>query len=150
MKVLFLKDVPKIGKKHEVKEVADGFAYNNLIPRKLVVLATPEHIRHAEAQVASMAHARKLKEDHIHDVVRKTKALLTIAVSANKEGHLFKGLRASDILSAIKKEYNIVLEEKDILLKNPLKETGVHTILLKMGDTEAECMIIIEPEKHSK
>ncbi|MBX9906487.1 50S ribosomal protein L9 [Patescibacteria group bacterium] len=149
MKVLFLKDVPKIGKKHEVKEVADGFAYNNLIPRKLVVLATPEHIRLAEAQQASLAHAREVKESRVHDIVLKTKeSPLKIAVPANKEGHLFKGLRASDILSAIKKEYNIDLEEKDILLKNPLKEIGLHNILLKMGEKEAECTIIIEP--HSK
>ncbi len=41
MKVIFLQDVPKVGKRHDVKEINDGYAMNFLLPRKLAVLATP-------------------------------------------------------------------------------------------------------------
>ena len=48
MKVIFLQDVPRVGKKYDVKEVNDGYAMNFLLPRKLVELATPKSIAELE------------------------------------------------------------------------------------------------------
>ena len=44
MKVIFLQDVPKVGKRHDVKEINDGYVMNFLIPRKLAILATPKAV----------------------------------------------------------------------------------------------------------
>ena len=44
MKVIFLQDVPRVGKRHDVKEVNDGYAANFLLPRKLAEVATPHAV----------------------------------------------------------------------------------------------------------
>ena len=44
MKVIFLRDVPRVGRKNDTKEVNDGYAVNFLLPRKLAVVATPKAI----------------------------------------------------------------------------------------------------------
>lgn len=148
MKVIFLKDVPKVGKKHEVKEVADGFAYNNLIPRKFAVPATPEHVREADAEKASVAHSREVKEASAREVAKKSKETpVRIEVSTNEKGHLFQGLRAVDVVKAIHTAYGISLEEKDIVLTVPIKEAGSYEIALRSGDFEGVCSVVIETKK---
>ena len=48
MKVIFLKDVPRVGKRNDIKEVNDGYAVNFLFPRKLAEMATPSAINELE------------------------------------------------------------------------------------------------------
>ena len=49
MRVIFLKDVPKIGKKFEIKNISDGHALNFLIPQGAVKIATPDAVKNVEA-----------------------------------------------------------------------------------------------------
>ncbi len=148
MKVIFLKDVPKIGRKGDVKEVADGFAYNSLIPRKLVQLATPENLRRAEDAKASVSHARETKESQLRDITKRSEETpVHIAVEANAKGSLFKGLRASEIAEVISKTLGISIDEHDVVLALPLKEVGTHRIALRAGQAKGECVIIIEAKK---
>jgi large subunit ribosomal protein L9 len=55
MQVIFLEDVPNIGKAGQIKEVADGYGRNYLIPRKLAAPARPQDIKNVEAQIKARA-----------------------------------------------------------------------------------------------
>lgn len=146
MKVLFLKDVPKIGKKGEVKDVADGFAYNNLIPRKLAAPATAENVKRAEQSQAATVHARAQKTETVRMLAERTKETpLMIEVSANAQGHLFKGLRAQDVIVALKAQFGAVLDEKDVALAQPIKEAGIHEVPVHGGDFRGSLHISITP-----
>ncbi len=146
MKVVLLKDVPKLGKKHEVKEVADGFAYNSLIPRGLVVPATKEHMQKAATQVALKAEKEKGFEAAFRGLIKESEETpLVLSGEANEKGHLFKGIRASDIIVALGKR-GLELKERDIILPAPLKEVGAHEVTLQSGDLKGQLHIIIKKQ----
>lgn len=146
MRVIFLRDIPKIGKKGHIKDVADGFAHNNLIPRKLAVPATEGNIKRFESERAAHAHADEVRVAEVRDLVARSKsAPVLIRAAANERGHLFQGLRPSQIVAAIRDAYNIVLDEKDVHLDRPLKEAGNHAVAISAPGYRGECLIIIEP-----
>ena len=65
MKVVFMEDVPNVGKAGQIREVADGYGKNFLIPRKLAVPAKPQDIKAVEAQIKARARvAAKTEADN--------------------------------------------------------------------------------------
>ncbi len=145
MKVIFLKDVPRVGRKHDLKEVADGYALNNLIPRKLAVPATPEHIRRVATERSAQASSSAAQETRVRELSSKTKETpIAIQVVANEKGHLFKGVHASDIINAIRKDHGVTLTEKEIEAPESIKEVGLYTIHVTVGGYRGECIISIQ------
>jgi large subunit ribosomal protein L9 len=138
MKIVLIKDVKGVGKKHDVKVVADGFALNSLIPQGHAVVATAgvmvriELIKkqeHAEKLVKENLLAKNLKS--IHD------AVVTVTVGVNEKGHLFAGLHAADIAPLVKAETEIDLLPEFIQLDKPIKEAGEHKIDVKVQGKSA-------------
>ena len=147
MKVIFLRDIPHVARKYEVKEVSAGYAQNNLIPRKFAVPATPEHLRRLEKERATAVETEKEKEAHINELVqRSADAPLRMSLPANAKGHLFKGVHAGDIVGAIRAQYGVVVTEREILLKSPLKDVGTHAVEVAYGTRKGVCTVIIEAQ----
>jgi len=63
MKVIFLKDIPRVGKRYDVKEINDGYAMNFLLPRKLAEIATPKAIIELEKRKKEIIVEREIQED---------------------------------------------------------------------------------------
>lgn len=143
MKVILLRDVAKVGRKAQVVEVPEGYAANMLIPRKLAVPATAENLKRHSAETTRVA----ANTAHVQEAFRTTLAALREKVivypaQANAQGHLFKGVRASDIARRLAEEgYSV--GERAILLPQPIKELGVYTITLKQDGTEGQCTVEI-------
>jgi large subunit ribosomal protein L9 len=145
MKVIFLKDVPRVGRKYDVKDVADGFAQNNLIPRKLAVAATPAAVARIEAEKAALRGAKEKTEEQVARLKDATaKEPLLIAARANPKGGLFEGVGPAQIASAIEKTLGIALAAEHIDLAHPLKEVGTHVVKVKVGSAKGECTVMIE------
>jgi len=145
MKVIFLKDVPKIGRKYEIKEVPQGFAQNSLIPRKLAVPATPEHMRRVEKERATILATEKEKEENVEKLLARTaEEPVRMVLPANEKGHLFKGVHIEDILGAILTQFGITLSPREVTLKSPLKDVGTYALDVHMGARKGTCTVIIE------
>lgn len=143
MKVILLKDVPRIGRKYEVKDVPDGHALNFLIPRKLGERATPDSLRRLEIMKSKSAVAHAESEHAFRVAVAKAaEAGATISVEANAEGGLYKAVHADDIVKAFT-EKGIVLEERSILIDMPIKTVGQHEIKLASGSYEGAVTITV-------
>jgi len=133
MKVLFLKDMKGVGKAHEIKEMADGYVLNFLLPKNIVQIATP-------ALIQKIQHESNLKESEkqIHDALHlKTledlsQKEIVIHRQVNSVGGLFAALHTSDIRDAIKAAHGISLPETDIKIKDPIQHTGEFEI--RIGD----------------
>jgi large subunit ribosomal protein L9 len=144
MKVILLQDIARTGRKHEVKEVPDGHAHNYLIPRKLALSATPQNLKYhsehrarMEAQTTKAAAAfAKVLED-----VRTAPVVMT--VPANEQGNLFKGLRATDIASAIAAATGVTIPASAIELRQPIKEVGEHFVPLTVGGRQENILISV-------
>jgi large subunit ribosomal protein L9 len=127
MKVILLKDVPRIGRKYEVKDVPDGHALNFLIPRRLGERATPEVLKRLEAQKAKHALEMAATDKAFDDALKNAKdAAPEVSAEANDEGHLYRAVHADDIVAAFKVK-GIEVEERAIVIDTPIKSLGAHT-----------------------
>lgn len=135
MQVILLKDVAKVGRKGEIKNVADGFGNNFLIGRGAALLATADNVAKLKAaQATDQVHMAIQRELAIKTLETLKTTPVSVKVKANTEGHLFAGLRRADIVVAVKKELNIILAEDWLVLDKPIKLTGTHEVELKIGD----------------
>lgn len=144
MKVIFLKDVKGVGRRFEEKEVGDGYATNFLIPKKFAVPSDSPAAAQAKNMKAG-AEKHKLAEDHkLHEEGRKlASTTITIKESANDKGHLFATITRDKIAELLKaKGINIPLGCIDV--GHGLKETGSHTVPVKIGDKTTHFTLVIE------
>jgi len=148
MKIILLKDVAKIGKKHEIKNIADGYAQNFIIPRGLGIPATEANVRKIEILKNTSDADRKVQEPLLAKNL-ETIASLTVIISgkANDKGHLFAGIHKDEIVEAVKKQANVTIHPDFIVLDKPLKETGNYEVLIEAGGKKANLKLVIEGVK---
>lgn len=144
MKIILLQDVPKIGKKYDEKDVAEGYATNMLIPRGLAEHATPGAKKKAEAARKANETATKLAEEAL---VAQLKAIdgmnIKIKAKANEKGHLFAEIHNEEIAKALSEKTSAtfpagVLEEKHV------KQVGPHDIEVNVNGKTAKFTVIVE------
>ena len=112
MKVIFLQDVKGSGKKGEVKNVADGYARNMLLPKKLAVEATAENMSLLKGQQSSAQHK--------------------IVCKAGTGGRLFGSVTGAQISQGIEEQYGCKIDKKKISLKTDIKSFGTFTAEIKL------------------
>ena len=143
-----LKDVEKIGKKYEIKEVAPGHARNFLFPRGLAKPATQETLKWLEEQKEVLRLAAE--ED-----LKKTQALadaldgqeLIILVKVGEEKQLFENITSQKIFEKLK-ENGFGVKKTQIILEEPIKELGEFPVRIRFShNLEAEIKVIIAEEK---
>lgn len=143
MKVIFLHDVAKVGKKYQIKNVSDGYALNFLIPGGHVILATPEAEKRIEKQKSQMESEKKIQLDLLHkNIGSASGSKLKIVSKANEKGHLFSGIHKEQIVSELKTQFNIIIPPELVQLSKPLKEVGEQTIKVGLeGEKPVEFVV---------
>ena len=148
MKVILLQDVPKIGKKHDVREVPNGLARNFLIPQKFVEMATATSLKKLELLKEKNKKNEEEKNKILTDALSSlTGKKVTIMARATEEGGLFAKITESDISKAIKKEFNVDIPKELIAVDEPFKKVGQYKITIMAGDKKEELTIVIEEKK---
>lgn len=144
MQVVLLKDVRGVGQRHEVKNVADGYAVNYLFKNKFAEPATEEKIRQINAQKEAAAEAQR-KEDEVLDkkILSLKGKTITLQLRATEKGGLFKAITEKDIAKAILGEHSLQIPEVSIKLAGPVKTTGQHAVTLQSKNTKVEIMLVI-------
>lgn len=135
MKVILLKDVSKLGRRYDVKEVKSGYALNLLIPQKLAVAATAEALKRNEILKAQVEGEKKVHEDLLVMNIKGLEGItLNISGKANEKGHLFAGLHREAVAAEIFKQTQLQVDPSFIQLEHPLKEVGEYEIEVKSPD----------------
>lgn len=125
MKVIFLKDVPRVGKKHDIKDMNDGYAVNFLFPRKLAEIATPKAITQLEKNKKEILVEREIQEELLVKNLEEIKGkLIVIKGKTNEKGSLFSAIHKKEIIEAMKKEHRAEVNEEFLMLEKPIKEIG--------------------------
>ncbi|MFA6459288.1 MAG: 50S ribosomal protein L9 [Candidatus Paceibacterota bacterium] len=145
MKIILLSDVPKVGKRFDVKDVNSGHATNFLIPQKLAVAATPQALKQVEMQKSKKEGEIKVQEEllikNLNDLDGK---VLNIKEKINAKGHLFAGIHAEEISKRLETETRIHVDPANIMLENPIKEVGEHTVEIKVAGKSAKLKVMVE------
>jgi large subunit ribosomal protein L9 len=124
MKIILLDDVAKLGRRGEVRDVADGYARNFLIPQKLAVTATPGNLRNVDhIKTQQDAKAGRIKADA--EALRDRIEALTCEErrQASEEGRLFGSVTAQDLVDFLA-SHDIQIERRRIGLEEPIKTLG--------------------------
>lgn len=130
MKVILLKDVPKIGKKHDIKEVSDGYAKNFLFSRGLAEVATTERIKNQESRINEEDIKLKQKKSLVERLATELeKQTFVFEVKTGKKGELFSSVGKKEIEAKLKKEE---IDAK-VILDKPFKVLGDHSVELDLG-----------------
>lgn len=142
MKVILLQDVPSIGRKNEVKMVADGHALNFLIPRKYALPATPAALRQIETAQAASVVAREVQ----HSLLQKSLAELSgriveIEEKANEEGHLYAGIHKKELARLLNTKTHIAIPEEALELDQPIKAVGEFPITVSIGGEKTSFIV---------
>ena len=144
MKIIFLKDVPRIGKKYEVKEVADGYG-RHLVTQKIAEVATSESIARLEKKMSVDA---TLKRVHTELLMKNLEALngatITIYGKANPQEHLFAKMHKEEILAGLKEQTGLDMNPDYIILEKPIKELGSYDIPVVIEKHRAVFTVIVE------
>ncbi len=134
--LLLLKDVEGLGRAGDlVQNVRPGYKRNFLFPQKLAVLADARALRMRE-KIQEMRRQQAIvdKKDAEAIAGKLQGAVLSYAVKVDHEGHMYGSVGTGDLVELIAREYQISLERKNIALKHPIKETGVHEVPLKLKE----------------
>lgn len=136
MKVILLQDVARIGKRFSVAEVPDGYALNQLIPKRMAEPATPANlkkIKQREQELAASKEAGNARFTAAKEALAAHGPIEVVA-EANEQGHLFKAVHEADVVVAAAAA-GIQLESSMVAVPTPIKDLGEHTVLLS-GDGE--------------
>ena len=148
MKVILIKDIEKLGKKYDVKEISSGYARNYLIPKKLAVQCTDSLLKWAETKRGEQEKKAEEKLKKISNSILEIDGLeVEIRVKVGEEKQLFEKIKQQKISDALK-ELGYDIKKTQIELKEPLQEIGEFPVKLKFQDNlEAEIKVIIVEEK---
>lgn len=145
MKVVFLRDVGGVGVRGTIKEVADGYALNFLIPNKLAEQATADKVAKVQGEV--QAHAAKEKEREAigsAQAKRLDSARITIKVKANEKGHLYKQLSAEDVANALRAELKENVPPSAIHFDDHIKQVGESSVTIRIGSHVAKLAVVTQ------
>ena len=139
MKVIFVKNVPKVGKIDEIKEQPDGYVRNFLLPKGYAVLATPEAIKKLEYTKSEIRVGKEVQSDLFKKNLAAIQGMgVTISAKTNEQGSLFKAIHAKDIVEALKKQCHVMIDEEYIKLPAPIKQNGTFQISIEaLGHKES-------------
>ncbi|OGS18685.1 MAG: 50S ribosomal protein L9 [Elusimicrobia bacterium RIFOXYA2_FULL_50_26] len=147
MKVILRTDTLNIGRQGEIKDVADGYARNYLLPRQMALEATPANLKRWEKEKVTL---EKVRLDNIEKAKvtaeQIEKLSLAITVKVGEEGKLFGSVTNADIMRVLK-DNGFDVEKRQILMAEPLKEVGSYTIEIKVHpEVTANAKVVIAEE----
>jgi large subunit ribosomal protein L9 len=147
VKVILTSDVAKLGKSGEMKNVADGFATNFLIPQKLAVPAAGGAYRAWQHDIASREDKRaREKSDAEVTANRIGSTTLTLGVKVGDAGKLYGSIGAKEIAEALGRR-GIVVDRHKIELEEPLKSLGTYKVAVKVfAGLTPEVTVVVEPK----
>ena len=147
MKVIFLKDAPK-GKRGEVKEVADGYARNFLLPKGLALPATPSAIKAAKVLSDEKAESQARQRGELGRIAQELEGKeLHFKAKAGAKGRLHGAITTASIADGLSRLTGFEIDKKKVELDEPLHHLGSYDVMINLGTgTEAKIKVVIEEE----
>jgi large subunit ribosomal protein L9 len=148
IKVVLSENVSGLGKKGDIKDVADGYARNFLFPRKMAMLATDETIRAALDSQKAVSEEISQKKEELKKTASMIKSLTITLHRKEKDGKLFGSINPKEIAAELRKMADLEVPEKSIIIETPIKKTGRYEIILKLDkNIQEKLKLSVDPEK---
>jgi large subunit ribosomal protein L9 len=149
VRVILKREVAGLGRPGDVKDVADGYAQNFLLPRGFAVEATAGEMK----VLARARDAKQAKQDRAHAdaeelAKRVTETTLMFRLKAGGQGKTFGSVTSKDVADALTRELKVDIDRTKVHLPEPLKALGAHKVEIRLlTDVRANVTVAIEPER---
>lgn len=147
MKVILQKSVDKLGVPGDVVDVADGYAWNYLMPRGLAVRASKGGVKHVES--LKRAHSTRLSQAQAEaqEVAgRLTAGPIKVRARVGEEGRLFGSVTAAELAEEIERQTGVKVDRHDVHLDEPIRSVGVHEVTVHLfADVDPVVPVEVEP-----
>ncbi len=133
MKVVFIEDVPDVAEVGEIKEVADGYGRNYLIPKRLAILANARATQIVEAQKKRKARIEAETEAEMRELAKQLEGLnMVIKAKAGAKDRLYGSITNADIADELSTSAGLVIDKRKIELETPIHEIGSYDIPIRL------------------
>ena len=148
MKVIFLQNVPNVAKAGEIKEVANGYGRNFLIPQKLALLATSSATSTIEAQRRAIERSQAQMEVETTDLAQQLEGKeVILKAKTGAKDRLFGSITSADIASELQNTAGLVVDKKKIELAEPIRQLGSYEVAIKLAKGMVpKIRVIVEKE----
>lgn len=149
MKVILQQDVKGKGKRGQMIEVSDGYARNYMLPRKIAVEATADNVNTMRMNDKAQQEKRQKEREEAFAISKRMKDMVvTVYAKGGGAGRLFGSVTTQEISDAIKKQENIDIDKRRIVLDEQIKNVGDYTVKIKLGyEINAELKLRVEEQK---
>ncbi len=146
MEVILLQDVKALGKKGEIVKVSDGYARNFILPKKLGLEATKQNLYDLNTQKAAEEKRQKEILEEARSFGKKLEELtINLSIKAGEGGKTFGSISTKEIAEAAKKQFNLDIDKKKLVLNDPIKNAGTYTVPVKLHpQVTAELKVKVE------
>ncbi|HTI13198.1 MAG TPA: 50S ribosomal protein L9 [Dictyobacter sp.] len=143
MKVILLQDVQKLGKAGDLKDVANGYARNYLLPRRLAAGATPSLLANRDQHIAAeQRRVEKLAEQNRQLAEKLGQVSLTFKAKVGAQGRLYGSITSQDIATALRDAQDITIDRRVIELPDPIRALGTFSVSVRIA-TQLEPKITV-------
>ena len=149
MKVIFLQDVPSVASAGEIKEVADGYGRNFLIPRKLASLARAETINTMKARVEKQARSQAQTEVELLEIAKQLEGNeVALAAKIGAKDRLYGSITAADIAAELESSSGLVIDKRKIDLAEPIRQLGSYEVTIRLAkDITAKITVTVSEQE---
>jgi len=132
MKIILMDDVPSLGRRGDVRDVATGYARNFLLPRKLALPATAANLQNLDHLKRQRERAEHKAREEAQAATQRIEALtLAVATRASEDGRLYGSVSAQDIVEFLEK-HKIPVEKRRVALDEPIKALGEYRVPIRL------------------
>ena len=133
MKVILLEDVKTLGKKGEIVNVNDGYARNFIIPQKKGIEATPQNLNNLKLQKANDEKIAKEKLEEAKKFAEESSKLtVVVKIKGGEGGKVFGSVSSKEICEEAKKQHNVDIDKKKVVIDVPIKSFGFFEVAVKL------------------
>ncbi len=133
MKVILLQDVKSLGKRGELVEASDGYARNYLLPRKLAKEANAQAMNEYKNAENSKQYKIATQKAQAEGYKKQLEGkVFKMTARAGQGGKLFGSITSKQVAEEIKKQYNIVVDKRKVVLECDIKEYGTYKAEVKL------------------
>ena len=146
MQVILLEDVKSLGKKGEIVNVNDGYARNFILPKKLGLEATSKNLNDLKLQKQNDEKVAQEKLDAAKALAEEIKEKsITVKIQAGVEGKVFGSISSKEIATEAKKQLNMDIDKKKIVIPDAIKSLGTYNVNIKLHkDVTATLAVKVE------
>jgi len=134
MKVVFLEDVPNVARAGEIKEVANGYGRNFLIPRKLALLARPEVMNTIETRIEKKTRSQAQSETELIEMANQLDGReVFLEARAGGKDRLYGSITAADIASELERATGLTVDKRKIELDESIRQIGSYEVVIRLA-----------------